>query len=112
MNLCTYITHITLSLPTAPEGLRPPILSLLNATTLEVSWSAPEQANDNITQYELLISNATSTSIVLDQGLNTSAVVYNLRPFTNYTVRVTVYNSVGSTSAEDSITTGETGQCS
>lgn len=110
MSLCTHISN-SLSLHTAPEGLRPPILSLRNATTLEVSWSAPEQPNDNITGYELTISSVSSSPIVLDQGLNTLTVIYNLQPFTSYFVTVTVYNSVGNTSAESNITTGETGQC-
>ena len=96
-------------LTAAPEGLTPPNLSLLNATTLEVSWSAPEQPNDNITRYELTISNGTTTPLTLDQGTDTSTVVYSLRPYTNYTVQVTAYNTVGNTSAANSIRTGETG---
>ena len=87
----------------------PPTLLLLDSTTLAVSWSAPEQPNGNIVRYELTILNGTSTPLILDQGLNTSTALHNLRPFTNYSVRVTVYNTVGNTSAASSITTGETG---
>ena len=94
---------------TAPEGLLPPTLTLPAATTLQVSWSAPEQPNGNITRYELKISNNTGISLTLDQGLNTSAVIYDLRAFTNYSVCLTAYNSVGNTSATSEIQTGETG---
>lgn len=95
---------------TAPEGLAPPSLTLINATTVDISWSAPDHPNDDITRYELTITNNTDTSLIIDQGLNTSTVISNLRPFTNYSVCVTVYNSVGNTSAVDVIQTGETGK--
>ena len=94
----------------APEGLAPPDLTLLNATTLYVSWSAPDQPNDNITRYELTIANSSGSPLILDQGPNTSTVISNLRPFTNYSVTLTAYNSVGSTSAVADIQTGEKGQ--
>ena len=109
MNFPWVIYCNELAFRTAPEGLLPPDLFLLDATTLAVSWSAPEQPNDNITRYELKIYNNTDSSLMLDQGKNTSAVVYNLRPFTNYSICLTAYNSVGNTSATGKIQTEETG---
>lgn len=104
------VIYISCFLSVAPEGLRPPTLSLLNATTVAVAWSAPEKPNDNITRYELTISRGENVYFTLDQGMNTSAILCNLQPFTNYSVRVTVYNTVGNTSATEYIQTGETGK--
>ena len=95
---------------TAPEGLAPPTLLLQNSTTVQVSWTPPETPNGIITHYELVISNDRDTPLTLDLGLSTSTIVSDLQPFTEYTVYLFVYNSVGSTNATASIITGETGE--
>ena len=95
----------------APEGLAPPTLSLVDATTLQVSWSAPDQPNDETVNYLLTIFNDRDAPVILDPGFNTSAVVPDLRPFTAYTVEVLAYNSVGNISSLATVTTGETGGC-
>ena len=94
----------------APEGLAAPMLTLLNATTLLVQWSPPSHPNGLLTSYQLTLTNS-SVTLVQDAGLETSAIINNLQPFTFYEVFVTVNNTVGSVdSPVVNITTGETGK--
>ena len=109
INLC--LRFISCLSSAAPEGLAPPTLSLVDATTLSVSWSAPDRPNDDTVNYLLTISNDRDTPLISDRGSNTSATITDLRPFTAYTVEVLAYNSVGNTSSLANITTGETGEC-
>ena len=93
-----------------PEGQASPVLSLLNATSVLVQWAPPTSPNGVILTFALVVSSPAST-VTLDQGLTTSAVLANLSPFTFYQISVLVTNTEGSIVSDFSnITTGETGK--
>ncbi len=94
---------------TVPVGLDPPVLELLNATSLRVQWSPPTSSNGIIVTYDLIVSSSMSV-VSINQGLATSTLLHNLTPFTLYQISVNVTNTEGSLVSEPSnITTGETG---
>ena len=65
--------------------------------------------NGIIQSYQLTLTDGVNT-IVIPQGLNTTAQISDLTPFTLYQVVVTVTNTEGSAdSPPANITTGETG---
>lgn len=98
------------SLSSAPVGLSAPFLTLLNATTLRAEWTPPLRPNGQLLSYRLTVLGP-STFFSIDRGLNLSATVPSLLPFTQYGVFVTVFNTEGSVdSAVENITTGETGE--
>ena len=91
-------------------GLSAPSLSLMNATTMLIEWTPPAQPNGMIQSYQLVLSDG-ATTVVLEQGLSMSTMVYDLTPFTVYGVTITVFNTEGSVSSPAAnITTGETGE--
>ena len=72
----------------------------------------PSNPNGVIISYQLTLVNSTHV-LVSDEGLQTSATVGDLRPFTLYEVFVSVNNTEGSVgSPRANITTGETGKMS
>lgn len=101
---------VSLSLSLAPRGLSAPLLTLLNATTLQAEWLPPSRPNGQLLSYRLTVSGP-STFLSIDRGLSLSATVHSLQPFTQYEAFVTVFNTEGSVdSAVENITTGETGE--
>ena len=105
------LMRIYLSFPSpAPEGLAAPTLSLVDATTLLVEWSAPSQPNGIILSYQFSVINS-SHSLTFDVGLNMSATIGSLIPFTLYEVFVGANNSVGGVNSPAiNITTGMAGK--
>jgi hypothetical protein len=83
----------------------------MNATTVLIEWSPPSQPNGMIQSYQVILFDGTTTDI-LEQGLSTSATVYDLTPFTVYQVTIMAFNTEGRVgSPATNITTGETGEC-
>lgn len=78
----------------APAGISPPIVYVLNATSVRASWTEPREPNGVITLYELWSQNVDTAS---DRGLNASSTkpeqnvtVAGLMPSTNYEFRLEV----------------------
>ena len=75
---------------TGPAGVTPPVLTVLNSTSIEVTWSEPLQTN-GIIEYYLLewadarreIRNFTQLRVVLD----------NLVPYTEYSITLAACTS-------------------
>ena len=93
-----------------PTGLSPPLVLLSNATTVTVSWMAPEQPNGLITQYMITLQEGTTIRTEVISGDQELVVVLNgLVPFADYSASVTAYNGAGSITSQDSpFMTGET----
>ena len=72
-----------------------------------VSWKEVTQSRQNgpITGYLLYYTNTTfSDTINITGGENRSYTLTELRPYTNYTVRVSAYNNVGTGLTSDNRT--------
>ena len=92
-----------------PEGLAPPTVTALNATTFRVDWTPPTSPNGLIQSYEIILT-GDGTTEVLEQGLSVTSVLSRLRPFAVYYVIIRANNTVGSViSMATNFTTGETG---
>ena len=84
-----------------PQGVSPPVLMVLGATMIQVSWSAPTMPNGVISRYEIrrrLLNNFFSE---LPQFVGGPSVFTfpnsGLDPFTAYEYRLRVSNGAGST---------------
>lgn len=66
-----------------PDGLSPPAIDVVNATTLLVSWQEPAQPNGVITEYILL-----QNGVQVFSGLVLSYQAAGLQPFSVYTYRI------------------------
>ena len=94
----------------APVGQGAPNIQLLDATTVRVNWSHPEQPNGNITHYILTL---TSGGEEVDRMTHSNegeltTTISDLMPFTMYSVTVTAYNNAGTATSEPvHLTTGE-----
>ena len=96
----------------APELQIPPVLSLLTATSITITWTSPTYPNGILKFYTLTITHilmGSTQSYEYDVN-STSTVIGELLPFTEYGVVVTSTNDVGNVSSESAvITTGEIG---
>ena len=66
------------------------VLTTVNATAVQVRWSAPSQPNGVITWYEITYQALPSGSALKQEvdGSSLSLVLSGLRPFTEYSVSV------------------------
>ena len=74
--------------PTAPENL---VTTATTAFTVSLNWEEPEEPNGIIDNYIIRYyetSSPANVTLYNDSIQSTSAVVYNLSAFTNYTFRV------------------------
>ena len=69
----------------APEGLPAPYKSVINQTTVRISWGAPSKPNGDITGYYLYVNDRQ-----IDTGQTTpgSYLLTNLQPYTIYKIQV------------------------
>ncbi len=94
----------------APQGLTPPILTTINATTIQVSWLPPVQPNGVITMYQAFRRSPGSSTneSVFSNSTNRGFTDSDLLPFTEYTYFIQACTAAGcSSSLSTSITTVE-----
>lgn len=78
-----------MTLDGAPRGVYPPILTVINATALQVEWTEPEQPNGVIISYNILLDDMS----IYTNNISGTFIVVNLLPFTVYSFQVSL-NSV------------------
>lgn len=82
-------------------GVQPPYVMIFGSRSLILSWDPPSQPNGNITEYRLFVNGSLRFS-----GLETSATISQLLPFTSYVFLIEACTSAGcSNSSESSNTT-------
>lgn len=82
------------TVPDLAEGIRPPVLNVLGATDIAVTWFEPDMANGDISSYQLYLNNNLEFT-----GLAFSYTVSSLQPFTMYSFFVEVCNQAGCASS-------------
>ncbi|KAK7504941.1 hypothetical protein BaRGS_00003969 [Batillaria attramentaria] len=82
-----------------PAGLDPPVLRVLGATAIEVSWSPPSSPNGIISSYDVRRDGELvfTDSITQTGTIRTAYTDYNLQPGEEYTYTVIARNQKGST---------------
>ncbi|XP_071494817.1 LOW QUALITY PROTEIN: usherin-like [Diadema antillarum] len=78
-----WTTVITKEAP--PGGVRAPTVTVLGPDSVDVSWDEPTQSNGEILSYTIRMPDP---RIYLEQTNVTSYTVYNLIPFTDYSVTI------------------------
>ncbi|XP_048585709.1 usherin isoform X2 [Nematostella vectensis] len=81
-----------------PTVVSPPGLEALNSTSIRVTWTTPPKPNGVIIAYNVTQVVNGSYGILLnpnDNGLAMSLIVINLRPYTNYTFKLTACTNIG-----------------
>jgi usherin len=92
------------TLENTPSGLSKPSVYDVGSYGVSVTWSAPAMPNGIILLYSLsysvvsTVQNPVASVTVAGTALSTS--IGGLQPYTNYAVRVTASNSVGSVSSD------------
>ncbi len=69
----------------APEGVLPPVLTVISDQTLRVSWTPPQKPNGEISAYRVFID---GRKISTNQTTSGSIVVPGLQPYTIYRIWV------------------------
>ena len=76
---------VTMTLEAAPEQVNAPVLQVLNATSIQAQWNAPNITNGAIIQYRLSLvavnNQVLETPIIKFNGLAQSTIVSDLAPF-------------------------------
>ena len=75
---------------TAPEGLAPPALIVVDDTTLRVVWSAPTSPNGQVTGYYIYLDGERIDTNMIVPG---SYLLTNLQPYTIYSIHVSALTS-------------------
>ena len=93
------ITVSTLTDQSIPQGITPPMLNVLSATAIQVSWQPPTMPNGIIATYEIrrrLLNNPLTESIQHRNGPSVLGFPNSgLSPFTAYEYRLRVFNGAG-----------------
>ena len=93
------VTAVTDQAP--PQGVAPPILTVLGPTAIQVSWSTPTQPNGIISRYEIRRRILNNPLTELPQYVGGPSVFTfpnsGLDPFTSYEYRLRVSNAAGGT---------------
>ena len=81
-----------------PRGMRSPILKVMSARSIEISWQPPEYPNGLITSYDVKRDGRLiyTESISVSGSLRTTYTDYNLDPGTEYSYLVIARNRKGS----------------
>lgn len=88
-----------MTLEAAPDGLAPPTLTALSPTSIQATWTPPDQPNGVILYYELVRVFPDLEEQVEFVGKDLSAVFLGLTPNTLYSFKVVAYNGGGSASS-------------
>ena len=100
-----------ISLFIVPQLLSHPEVSSVSAVILNVTWLPPVYPNGNITSYSLDVVSSVDEHTLIYSADTTSAILNDLKAFTEYTVFVTAFNVIGNVTSEGTvIMTGETSQ--
>ncbi|XP_078675414.1 usherin-like isoform X2 [Branchiostoma floridae x Branchiostoma belcheri] len=75
-----------------PEGLDPPVTSVVSGTEVQVSWTAPQTPNGQVTAYNIYVSGGNQLIQNISTGMTQagSYIVGQLQPYTIYTIQVEV----------------------
>lgn len=96
--------------PKAPASVAAPTITTITATTVGLTWTFPSQPNGNITSFSILLHSITPSPVVMYQGLALGTLLAPLRPFTAYSVSLSVCTAAGcSSSSQVSVVTQEAG---
>lgn len=87
---------LTKTLTDTPEGIGAPLLTADSEDSIEARWSPPAKPNGVIIRYQLLQGNQTLEVVFDGDGTSRRAVVRNLQAAEEYTYRLRVYTSAGS----------------
>ena len=87
------------TLEDAPDGLSPPVLTVINATAINVTWEEPSQPNGVISEY-ILFRNGTEVF----HGLKRMYTDTNLDPFTFYSYSIQACTSGNCSASTPTIT--------
>ena len=89
-----WLSSLTSSFLVPGDGPRPVMAFPVNQTAVRVTWGPPSLPNGVITSYTIYY--ATPSDIVLSVGGEVmSHVLQGLRPYTNYTIRISANTSKG-----------------
>ena len=90
------------TLPDAPAGLEPPVLTVLSPSSIFARWRLPNNTNGLISRMELRRLTGPSSFIIefVDSSLQLETTVTGLLPSTNYSFLVVAFNAGGSVSSE------------
>ena len=80
------VASITMPSSTPLQVPAPKNVTVLSAQEIYIEWDALE--NQNIDQYKVILNAGTSNQIERGVGLDTSELVWDLRPYTKYEVRI------------------------
>lgn len=88
-----------------PTGMNQPLLRVLSAASIEVSWSPPQNPNGVITSYDVRRNNSLvyTESLAIAGILRTAYTDYNLNAGVRYSYTVTAANSEGSVTSPAAI---------
>lgn len=92
-------TTIGQTLPDAPSGLAPPILTVLGPSSILARWQPPANPNGVITRFELrrLLGTESAFEVVFnDVDLDLETTITGLLPNTLYTFQLLAFNAGGS----------------
>lgn len=78
-----------------PDGLKAPNVTVVNSTSVYVTWEKPALPNGIVVGYGLLQKTG-SDETVLFSGMGFNFTVTNLQPFTDYEFRVNASTVAGS----------------
>ena len=82
------------TVPDLPDGIRPPNLVVLGATSIRVTWSRPERPNGVVSRYVLYMNNIPAFT-----GIGFEHTATALTPFTLYSFYFEVCNQAGCASS-------------
>lgn len=83
-----------------PDGLKAPNVTVLNSTSVYVTWQEPALPNGRLVSYELNRRGERGVERLLFTGLGFNFTVTGLEPFTDYEFRVKASTSAGSGSSD------------
>ena len=88
-----------------PQGLAPPVLNVMSATTIEVTWKQPDAPNGIITSYDVRRDNRLvyTESVSVSGTLRTTYTDYNLQPGMEYAYVVVARNRKGTVESSTSL---------
>jgi len=101
--------HSVLSF-SVPAAVRPLDLVAISATSIRITWFAPNEPNGNVTLYNIIMVNPRE-EIVTFSAMTGTTIVTGLSVFTSYSILLEVCTEVGCTNSTiTTVTTLEIGK--